>query len=78
MAPNVPENDQPDKAIEAQRYFDLVRDLHGDGLTEAQLSIVRERVDDVVNAGEMMRTVTLDNAEEPFSVFTPYDPGAAR
>ena len=78
MAPNVPENDQPDKAIEAQRYFDLVRDLHGDGLTEAQLAIVRERVDDVVNAGEMMRTVALDNAEEPFSVFTPYDPGAAR
>jgi len=78
MASNVPENKQPDKATEAQRYFDLVRGLHGDGLTDAQLAIVRERVDDVVNAGETMRAIALDNAEEPFFVFTPYDPGAAQ
>ena len=67
-------NDRSNKATAAQHYFDLVRELHGDGLTDAQLAIVRERVDDVVNAGVALRAARLDNADEPFFVFTPYEP----
>ena len=70
--------DIPDKEIEAQHYNALVREMHGAGLTDDQLAIVRQRVDDVVNAAEAMRAVALDNSDEPFSVFTPYTPGEVR
>jgi len=68
----------PDKEIEARHYETLVREMHGAGLTDDQLAIVRQRVDDVVNAAEAMRAVALDNSDEPFSVFTPYAPGEDR
>ncbi len=67
----------PEKETETQHHYALVRAMHGRGLTRAQLAIVRQRVDDIVNAGEAMRAVRLDNAAEPFSVFAPYDPGGA-
>jgi anti-sigma factor RsiW len=67
----------PGKEIETQHHHALVRAIHGAGLTRAQLAIVRQRVGDIVDAAEAMRAVRLDNADEPFSVFAPHDPGAA-
>ena len=58
--------------------FDLVKTLHGDGLTDEQLDVVKARVDDIVTAGEAMRAVPLDNADEPFVTFVPLDAKSQR
>ena len=62
-----------DKRTENDLLFDLVKTLHGDGLTDEQLDAVKARVDDIVTAGEAMRAVPLDNADEPFVTFVPLD-----
>ena len=63
-----------DERTENDLLFDLVKGLHGEGLSDEQTNAVRGRVDEIVAAGEAMRAVRLDNADEPFIVFAPYDP----
>ena len=46
--------------------FNLVKGLYGDRLDDEQL------VEGIVAASEALRTVRLDNGDEPFWVFTPH------
>lgn len=62
---------QPDQT-EADTLFEMVKGRYGDRLTEDQLEDVRKTVDSVVGNAEALRAVTLDNADEPPAVFTPY------
>jgi hypothetical protein len=67
----------PGNASEAERLYELVKELHGAGLTDEQLEQVRQRIDTVVETGEALRASPLDNADEPFIVFAPHDTKAA-
>ena len=62
-----------DVRTENELLFDLVNGLHGVGLTEEQTEAMKARVDEIVAAGEAIRAVPLDNADEPFIVFAPLD-----
>ena len=63
----------PEQHTEAERLFQLISEQHGSNLTDEELEIVRQRVDAVVETGETLRAVPLDNADEPFVTFTPHD-----
>ncbi len=52
--------------------FNLVKGLYGDRLDDEQLDEVRKGVEGIVAASEALRTVRLDNGDEPFWVFTPH------
>ena len=62
-----------DARTENELLFDLVNSLHGEGLTDEQTDAMKARVDEIVEAGDAMRAVPLDNADEPFIVFAPHD-----
>ncbi len=62
-----------DVRTENELLFDLVNSLHGVGLTDEQTDAMKARVDEIVEAGEAMRAVPLDNSDEPFIVFAPLD-----
>ena len=57
---------------EAEILFEMVKDRYGDRLTEEQLEDVRRSVHTVVDEAEALRSVRLDNSDEPPAVFTPY------
>lgn len=57
---------------EAWALFNLVRDRYGDRLSPEELEEVRKGVEAVVEAAEALRSVKLENRDEPFSVFKPY------
>ncbi|MCH8205671.1 MAG: hypothetical protein IH956_01545 [Chloroflexi bacterium] len=63
---------QQSDQTEADILFEMVKSRYGDRLTEDQLEDVRRTVDSVVGNAEALRAVTLDNADEPPAVFTPY------
>jgi hypothetical protein len=63
----------PEHPSEADLLFDLVKERHGKGLTAEQLAVVRDRAGLAVEAAEAMRAVRLNNADEPLSIFVPYD-----
>ena len=57
---------------EAEILFEMVKDRYGDRLTDEQLEEVRRSVDRVVDDAEALRSIRLDNADEPAPIFTPY------
>lgn len=59
-------------AREAEQRFNLVKDLYGARLDDDQLEEVRKGIESVVATAEALRTINLDNGDEPFSVFTPF------
>ena len=61
-----------DLPSETDLLFELVVRKLGRSLREQDLERLRERVEQVVRIGEELRSAPLDNADEPFSVFTPY------
>ena len=62
-----------DERTENQLLSEFVKTLHGDGLTDEEFAAVSGRVDDIVRAGESLRAVPLNNADEPFIKFVPLD-----
>ena len=62
---------QPDQT-EADTLFEMVKSRYGDRLTEDQLEDVRRTVDSVVGNAKALRSVRLDNADEPPAMFIPY------
>ncbi len=57
---------------EIDRHLANLRERFGAKLTDEQAAVVRERVAAALQAGEDMRAVSLDNADEPFTTFTPF------
>ena len=57
---------------EIDRCLANLRERFGAGLTDEQAAVVRERLVAALQAGEAMRAVALDNADEPFTIFAPY------
>jgi len=65
-------SDSDTESREARALFNLVRDRYGDRLGSEELEGVRKGVEAVVEAAEALRSVKLENSDEPFSVFKPY------
>ena len=49
-----------------------VKELYGDRLTEEQLAAVEASLDPAINVLEQLRSVPLENSDEPYNVFKPY------
>ena len=65
-------SDSDTESREARALFNMVRDRYGDWLGPEELEGVRKGVAAVVEAAEALRSVKLENSDEPFSVFKPY------
>ena len=52
--------------------FQLIKSRYGDRLTTQQLDEVRIGIQGVADLAEELRQVRLDNADEPFAIFQPY------
>lgn len=61
----------PDPRV-AAALLEQVRLRYGHHLTEAQMAEVRAGVQAIADASEELRSVKLDNGDEPFFVFKPY------
>lgn len=61
------------KFDEAETLFEMLIGRYGDRLDSEQLKQVCKGVKAIVEAAETLRSVTLKNSDEPFSVFSPYD-----
>jgi hypothetical protein len=57
---------------EAAILLELIKHRHGHRLDPGQLDDLREAVDGVARAAESMRSVRLENSDEPRFIFVPY------
>ncbi len=62
---------------EVDRLAANLRERFGARLSDSEAAVVRERVAAMLRTGEELRAVPLDNADEPFTVFTPLTPPRA-
>ena len=64
-----------DNQGEAELMFNVVRERYGDRLDDAQLDEVRKGVEGIFEAAQALREITLENGDEPYSLFVPYRKG---
>lgn len=57
---------------EKEHIFKRVKELYGDQLDDEQLSAVEASLDPMIKVLEQLRSVPLENSDEPYSVFKPY------
>jgi hypothetical protein len=60
------------KEREVDILTSLILNRYGDRLSDAEKAEVRKNVEGNVEAAEKLRSVPLENGDEPFSVFTPW------
>ena len=58
--------------IEKEHMFNRIKLLYGDRLNDEQLESVKENIDTVLKNLEQIRTIQLENKDEPYTVFQPY------
>ena len=52
--------------------FERVKTLYGDRLDEEQLAAIEASLDPMISVIEEIRGISLENSDEPYSVFKPY------
>jgi hypothetical protein len=57
---------------ETELLFELVRARYGDFLNNEQLESVKLSINEIVKNAEALSQVTLDNSQEPMTLFTPH------
>jgi Asp-tRNA(Asn)/Glu-tRNA(Gln) amidotransferase C subunit len=57
---------------EKDHMYRRVKELYGDKLTEEQLEAIEASLDPMIKVLEQLRSVPLENSDEPYSVFKPY------
>lgn len=57
---------------EKEHIFKRIKELYGDKLNDEQLSAVESSLDPMIKVLEQLRSVPLENSDEPYSVFKPY------
>jgi Asp-tRNA(Asn)/Glu-tRNA(Gln) amidotransferase C subunit len=57
---------------EKEHIFTRVKELYGDKLDDRQLSAIEANLDPMIKVLEQLRSVPLENSDEPYSVFKPY------
>ena len=61
-----------DSGEETRILLELVKKRYGDRLTEEQIEAVEKQVKNNLETAEKLRSVELENADEPYNVFKPY------
>jgi len=57
---------------EKEHIFKRIKELYGDQLNDEQLSAVEASLDPMIKVLKQLRSVPLENRDEPYSVFKPY------
>ena len=57
---------------ETELLFELVRAKYGDFLNNEQLESVKLSINEIVRNAAALSQVTLENSQEPMSLFTPH------
>ena len=57
---------------EKELMFDLIKTKYGDRLNGEQLEAVEKSLERIYAVIEELRSVPIENSDEPFSVFKPY------
>ena len=52
--------------------FERVKTLYGDRLDEEQLAAVEASIDPMITVLDALRSIPLENSDEPYSVFKPH------
>ena len=60
------------KKNESEVLFKMVQNRYGERLNPEELEEVRKGVEKITETAEALRSVKLENRDEPFSVFKPY------
>ena len=61
-----------DSGEETRILLELVKKRYGDRLTEEQIEAVEKQIKNNLETAEKLRSVELENADEPYNVFKPY------
>ena len=61
-----------DSGEETRILLELVKKRYGDRLTEEQIEAVEKQVKNNLDTAEKLRSVELENTDEPYNVFKPY------
>ena len=61
-----------DSKSEKEYMFERVKALYGDRLDEEQLAAVETSLDSVIMVIEQLRSIPLENSDEPYNLFKPY------
>jgi hypothetical protein len=60
-----------EKSREVEARFSVVADRYGDRLKPEELEEVRKAIEANLDAAYALRSIKLENRDEPFSVFKP-------
>lgn len=61
-----------DSGEETSILLELVKKRYGDRLTDEQIEAVEKHVKNNLETAEKLRSVELENGDEPYNVFKPY------
>ena len=61
-----------DSNSEKEHMFERVKTLYGDRLDKEQLAAVEASLDPVIMVLDQLRSIPLENSDEPYNVFKPY------
>ena len=56
----------------SDQLFEVIRERYGHRLGPEELEEVRKGVEQIAQAAQALKSVKLDNSEEPLSLFLPY------
>jgi hypothetical protein len=57
---------------ESEFLFEIVKARYGDRLSAEELEEVRKGVEGITKAAGILRSIKLENGDEPYSIFKPY------
>ncbi len=57
---------------EKEFMFERIKALYGDRLDDEQLAAVEASLDPIISVLDKIRSVPLENSDEPYNVFRPY------
>jgi hypothetical protein len=57
---------------EADKLFEIIKARYGDRVTADELEEMRKGLDAILDAAKAMRAVKLENGDEPYQFFKPY------
>jgi hypothetical protein len=60
------------QSIETQILFSLVQTLYGSKVSEGELVEIQNQVEAIMESIETLRSIPLNNSDEPALRFTPY------
>lgn len=65
-------SDTSEAKTDGQYLFDMVNQRYGSRLAPSEIEDVQKSVDGILKAADALRSVKLENSDEPFIVFVPY------